>query len=166
MSIMWSTSMQLVLCPDPTLSWGKGSGDYWVVPWLCWVNSLDFGQANKNSKCVTNEMTYLMQACNQCSFITNTADLAQPRNRSIVTKPFFFMRGWGLGMRQACNWKYSYMYFTVVFILVCCSVIECIPHQISALHLSTWSHDRVLFQPVCTSNIYITTMQIRSTDVC
>ena len=31
----------LVSCPDPTLSWGKGSGDHWVISWLCRVSSLD-----------------------------------------------------------------------------------------------------------------------------
>ena len=25
----------------PTLSWGKGSGNYRVLSWLCWVSSLD-----------------------------------------------------------------------------------------------------------------------------
>jgi len=33
-----------------------------------------------------------MQACNQCSFKINTVNLAQQRNCSIVTRPFFFAR--------------------------------------------------------------------------
>ena len=37
----------LVSCPDPTLSQGKGSGDHWVIPWLCRVSSLDTEQPNK-----------------------------------------------------------------------------------------------------------------------
>ena len=32
----------LVSFRDPTLSWGRGSGDYWALPWLCWVSNLDF----------------------------------------------------------------------------------------------------------------------------
>jgi len=40
-----------------------------------------------------------MQACKQRSFKINTAESAQPRNCSIVTRPFFLMRGQGLGTR-------------------------------------------------------------------
>jgi len=36
-----------------------------------------------------------MQACNQRSFKINTAESAQPRNRSIVTRPF---SSWGRGL--------------------------------------------------------------------
>ena len=32
----------VVSSPDPTLSQGKGSGDYWALPWLCQVSNLDF----------------------------------------------------------------------------------------------------------------------------
>jgi len=32
----------VVSCPDPAFSWGKGSGDYWAVAWLCWLSSIDF----------------------------------------------------------------------------------------------------------------------------
>ena len=35
-------STRVVSCPDPTLSQGKGSGDYWVLPWLCRVSNIDF----------------------------------------------------------------------------------------------------------------------------
>ena len=31
-----------VSCPDPTLSWGRGSGYYWLLPWLCRISNLDF----------------------------------------------------------------------------------------------------------------------------
>jgi len=38
----------IVSCPDPALWRGKGSGDYWAISWVCWVNnSLDFGQSNE-----------------------------------------------------------------------------------------------------------------------
>ena len=46
------SSVWIVWCPDPTLSpppfmgW-KGSCNYWAISWLCWVNSLDFGQSNE-----------------------------------------------------------------------------------------------------------------------
>jgi len=30
------------LVPRPHLSQGKGSGDNWIISWLCWVNSIDF----------------------------------------------------------------------------------------------------------------------------
>jgi len=29
-----ATLQAVVSCPDPTLSWGKWSGDYWVISWL------------------------------------------------------------------------------------------------------------------------------------
>ena len=32
-------------------------------------------------------------------FCIKTADLAQPRNHSMVTRPFFLVRRWDLGMR-------------------------------------------------------------------
>ena len=32
----------IVLCPDPTLFQGKGSGEHWVLSWKCQVRSLDF----------------------------------------------------------------------------------------------------------------------------
>ena len=84
----------IVSCPDPTLSWGKGSGDYGTVSWLCWVNSLDFGQSNeivpRHPSVRINQWNkpYIMQARNQHSFKIYTAELAQPRKRSIVTDPF------------------------------------------------------------------------------
>ena len=31
----------VVLCPALTLSRGKGSGDYWVLPWLCQISNFD-----------------------------------------------------------------------------------------------------------------------------
>ena len=42
----------LVSWPYPTLSWGKVSGDYWVLPQLCWVNSFKSEQ---------NSATYVTQ---------------------------------------------------------------------------------------------------------
>ena len=72
----------------------KGSGDYWVMSWLYRVNSLDFGQADEivlhhPSICVGQwNRPYIIQACNQSWFKINTADSAQPRNHSIVTRSF------------------------------------------------------------------------------
>ena len=37
----------IVSCPDLTLSRRKGSGDHWVISWLCWVSSLDAEQLNE-----------------------------------------------------------------------------------------------------------------------
>jgi len=44
-----------------------------------------------------------MQACNQHSFKINTADSAQPRNRSIVTRPFPCERA-GSGHETSAQW--------------------------------------------------------------
>ena len=41
----------LVSCPDPTLSQRKGSGDHWVISWLCRVSSLDTKQPNEITLC-------------------------------------------------------------------------------------------------------------------
>ena len=35
-----ASSLWLVSCPDPTLSWGKGSGDHWAISWLCRVSKM------------------------------------------------------------------------------------------------------------------------------
>ena len=89
----------LVSFPGPTLSRGKGSGDYWAISWLCWVNSLDFGQSNeivpRHPSVRMNQWNrpYVMQASNQRSFKINTAESAQPRNHSIVTRPFSSWEG-------------------------------------------------------------------------
>jgi len=34
----------VVSYPDPALSQGKGSGDYWLISWLCRLSSIDFEQ--------------------------------------------------------------------------------------------------------------------------
>ena len=41
---MSQVSIGLVSCPDPTLSQGKGSGDYWVTSWLWWLSSIDLNK--------------------------------------------------------------------------------------------------------------------------
>ena len=46
-SLMFPGSGSLVLCPDPTLSQGKGLGDHWAFSWLCRVSSLNSEQANE-----------------------------------------------------------------------------------------------------------------------
>ena len=35
------TWWRVVLCPALALSGGKGSGDYWVLPWLCQISNFD-----------------------------------------------------------------------------------------------------------------------------
>ena len=88
----------LVLCPDSSLSWGKGSGDYWAISWSCWVSRIDFVQPNEchSIVCVNQWNTcrsYIMQTCKQRSFQINTADLALPRNCSTVTRTFSSWEG-------------------------------------------------------------------------
>jgi len=94
-----SSDLPLVSCPDPALSRGKGSGDYWASSWLCRVNSLGFGQTNEIVPCHASvrinqwNRSYVLQACNQRSFKINTAESAQPINCSIVTRPFSLWEG-------------------------------------------------------------------------
>ena len=53
----------VVLCPDPNLSRGKGSGDHWVISWLCWVSkmplviSITFSTYCKKQKAVWEQAT-------------------------------------------------------------------------------------------------------------
>ena len=37
-----ASTVLVVSCPDPALSQGKGSGDYWAISWLCRLSSIDF----------------------------------------------------------------------------------------------------------------------------
>ena len=66
-----SITTKLVSSPDPTLSRGKGSGDIGTISWSC-TPSRDSIELN-----VLSHMN---------------AELAQPRNRSNVTRPFSSQR--------------------------------------------------------------------------
>ena len=66
----------LVSCPDPTLSRGKGSGDYWALPWLCRVSNLDFWM----NKWLNFYDVALFH------WLVRNLDLAQPRKHSMVTR--------------------------------------------------------------------------------
>ena len=48
------SALNSVSCPDPTLSWGKGSGGNWAPSWLCQVSSTDSEQANEIALCHTS----------------------------------------------------------------------------------------------------------------
>ena len=37
----WDSKEGLVSCPDPALSQGKGSHDYWTISWLCRPSSIE-----------------------------------------------------------------------------------------------------------------------------
>jgi len=81
----------LCCCPDPTLSWGKGSGDYWAISWLCWVSSLVFGQANEIVPChssIFNPKSILLTQ--------HSKEIAQ-----LAIRPFSSWEGkrWDLGTR-------------------------------------------------------------------
>ena len=85
----------LTLPSHPTLSRGKGSGDYR----LRWINTLDFGQSNEIMPCHPSvrinqwNRLFVIPACNQRSFKINTAELVQPRNCSMVTRFFSLWEG-------------------------------------------------------------------------
>jgi len=91
-------------CPDPALSRGKRSGDYWAISWLCWVNSLDFGQDNEIVPCHPSMLISQWNSLTSCKHVIDvrskidTAESAQPRNRS-SHQTLFLTRGWGLGTR-------------------------------------------------------------------
>ena len=88
----------IVSCPD--LSWGKGSGDYWVLScsWLCQVSSLNFKQANKIMLRHKEVIIHLFknQDCSE--------SLAQPRKHSIVTRPFSSWED-GVWGQDYWNWE-------------------------------------------------------------
>jgi len=52
------------------------------------LNSLDFGLSNEIVPSLHITEPYVMQACNQHSFKIDTAGSVQPKNCSIVTRPF------------------------------------------------------------------------------
>ena len=93
------------LMPRPHFSWGKGSGDYWAISWLCWINSIDFGQANEivphiPSMCISQwNRPYIIQACNQCLFKINTAHSADSEHQNQLSPDPFPHERWGLGTR-------------------------------------------------------------------
>ena len=76
------------------------------------VSSLDFGQTNEIVLChpsvYINQWSrpYVMQACNRSLFKINSDELAQPWNHSIVTRPIFNVRGWGLSGRGFLIFKH------------------------------------------------------------
>ena len=70
----------------------------WTMPPYS-QEGLDFGQSNEivprhRSVCINQwNRSYIVQAYNQRSFKINTAESAQPRNCSIVTRPFSSWEG-------------------------------------------------------------------------
>ena len=62
---IWCNTMELP-CPDPTLSRGKGSGDYmyWASPWLCQVSNVDFWISELLGLC--DESTFSLASVNAC----------------------------------------------------------------------------------------------------
>ena len=80
------------LMPRPHLSWGKGSGDYWVISWLCWINSLDFWQANETGPTSSKHVTNVYIKSILLTWQT------QNNQNQLSPDPFPHER-WGLGMR-------------------------------------------------------------------
>ena len=76
--------------PRPHLSWEGSHDNFLVVPsQQSWFQTSNGIVPHHPSVCVSQwNRPYVIQACNQCSFKINTADSAQPRNHSIVTRPF------------------------------------------------------------------------------
>jgi len=87
---------EVVSCPDPALSRGKGSGDYWAISWFCQLSSIDFW-TNIDYMLAWRKAISLVYAH---AWMTShysiglskikTVESAQPRNRSTVTRPFKF----------------------------------------------------------------------------
>ena len=105
--VVWHAALELVSSPDPTLSRGKGSGDHWAISWLCRVSSLDTEQPNEivlrhATMCSIDWPTFRSlvprpHPCRCCAtqvtWLMDFADSAQPRNRSMVTRPFSSWEG-------------------------------------------------------------------------
>ena len=83
----WSTWI-VVSCPDPTLSWRKGSGDYWALPWLCRVSNLDFLNKRMITSLWRRVNANMMLRYFIGLFRTETADSAQSTKHSTVTRLF------------------------------------------------------------------------------
>ena len=84
----------VVLCPDPTLSRGKGSGDHWAFSWLCRVSSLDFEQANELAQSHTHTCVEASQWNIPLRYIKNFIQKSRlltwhnQGSAPIVTRPF------------------------------------------------------------------------------
>ena len=89
----------IVLCPDPALSRGKGSGDYRAISWLCRLSSIDFEQTLitclHDVRPISLVHADAWMTWHYFIGLSNikTVDSAQPRNRSIVTRPFSSWEG-------------------------------------------------------------------------
>ena len=130
-----SACVSVVSCPDPTLSWGKGSGDHWVVSWLCWVSSLDtepneivlrhttmcstrrpvcsLMPRSHPRLCCTTQVTWLMAFC----WLGTTKKLLDGHQTP------FLVRGWDLGTRLVWMWMWVH-----VLVWVCMWVYMCELH--------------------------------------
>ena len=94
-----TTYIHRVSCPDPVLSWRKGSGDYWAISWLCRLSSIDF--EGTLITCLHDarpiSLVYVHTWMTWHYFIglskIKTVDPAQPRNHSTVTRPFSSWEG-------------------------------------------------------------------------
>jgi len=84
-------------CPDPTLSQGKGSGEWWLLSNFLVVLSQQY--QFWTSKWMLSKQLHVVKACIWCLFKIDTADSAQPRNCSIVIRPFSLLMRGGLGRR-------------------------------------------------------------------
>ena len=80
--------------PRPKLPWGKGSCDYWAISWLYQVSSIDFERTLFT--CLHDigpiSLVYVHTWMTYHYFIGlsnfKTVDSAQPRNCTIVARPF------------------------------------------------------------------------------
>ena len=87
---------------------GKGSGDYWVISWLCRVSSIDFDQAlitclhaiGPISLIYVND--WMMRHYFTGLSKIKTAVSAQPKQLLNSHQTLLLMRAWGLSMRLFC----------------------------------------------------------------
>ena len=91
----------------------------WVISWLYWVSSLNFLQAIEivpchTSACLTQWSRPTVHVHHGsmcqclCKFEYNTADSAQPRNRSVVIRLFYSWEGGVWARDYLCWWAFGH----------------------------------------------------------
>ena len=87
---------------------GKGSGDYWVISWLCRVSSIDFEWTLMTWSHAIGPISLIyVNDWMMWHYFTvlskiKTAVSAQPKKLLNSHQTLFLMRGWGLSMRLFC----------------------------------------------------------------
>jgi len=97
--LLHEAEASLASCPDPALSQGKGSGDYWAISWLCRLSSIGCDERWLHA-CMTISLVYvhMLGWRGTVSLDCPKSRLLTQHNQEITHHlALFLVRGWGLG---------------------------------------------------------------------